>query len=188
MTASNTALDVFTVSHGFFITIRQFLGERSATATERPGLQPGQPLAPARPASSDQELVAAESAATAREDRQMAREACALLLIAIGRGQSPPAAVRRHAAEDLGATGARRIAGNCRPRTFSCKGTEQGRRGVGTMPLESGAPVGSASTRPELTGIGSWKDVRRRNLSVRRWSRCTRGPDPAGKMEIRAPG
>ena len=37
---------------------------------------------------------------------------------------SDPAAVRRHAAEDLGATGARRIAGNCRPRT-SRKETEQ---------------------------------------------------------------
>ena len=38
-----------------------------------------------------------KSAAPANEDRRTAREACLLLLVAIGRGASPPAVVRRHA-------------------------------------------------------------------------------------------
>ena len=43
-------------------------GERSAPATERTGLQPGQPLAQADPAAGDQALVADESPAAAGEN------------------------------------------------------------------------------------------------------------------------
>ena len=43
-------------------------GQRSATATERAGLEPGQPVAAARVAAQDQELVADELPASADED------------------------------------------------------------------------------------------------------------------------
>jgi hypothetical protein len=65
-------------------------------SAERVGVQPGQPLAPARPTAADQELVADESAAPAGEDRRPARQARALLLVALGRRASPSPAVRGH--------------------------------------------------------------------------------------------
>ena len=84
-------------------------GERSAPATERLGLQPGQPLAQTGPAATDQALVAHESPAAAGEDRGPAREARPVLLAPPGRRASDQAAVRRHAAEDLGTTRAGRL-------------------------------------------------------------------------------
>ena len=64
------------------------------------------------PAAADQALVAHESPAAAGEDRGPAGEARAVLLAPAGGRASDPAAVRRHAAEDLGAAGAGRIAGD----------------------------------------------------------------------------
>ena len=58
----------------------------------------------------DQELVADESAAPADEDRRTAGQARPVLLALIGGGTSEPAAVWRHAAEDLGAACARWVA------------------------------------------------------------------------------
>ena len=84
-------------------------GERSAPATERNGLQPGQPLAQADPAAGDQALVADESPAAAGENRRPAGEARQILLAPAGGRSSEPAALRRDAAEDLGATGAGRL-------------------------------------------------------------------------------
>ena len=69
-------------------------GERGAPATERPGLQPGQPLAQTGPAAADQALVAHESPAAAGENRGPAGEACAVLLAPAGGRLSDPAAVR----------------------------------------------------------------------------------------------
>ena len=45
-------------------------------------------------------------------------------------------------------------------------------RDVGEMFPEPGEPVRSASTHTELTPLGRWKNVRRRNLAVRRTGRC----------------
>ena len=84
-------------------------GERSAPAAERPGLQPGQLVAQTGPAAADQALVAHQSPAAAGEDGRPTREACAVLLAPPGGRAPDPAAVRRHAAEDLGATGAGRL-------------------------------------------------------------------------------
>lgn len=84
-------------------------GERSAPATERPGLQPGQLVAQTGPAAADQALVAHESPAAVGENWRPAGEACAVLLAPAGRRASDPAAVRRHAAKDLGTTRAGRL-------------------------------------------------------------------------------
>src|SRR5262245_65246675 len=96
-------------------------GKRSAAATERPGLRPREPVSAGGVAQTDSQLVGDEFAAAAREDRRTAREACALLLVALGRGTSPSPAVRRHAAPDLGAAGARRMAGERMAATLAKK-------------------------------------------------------------------
>ena len=99
-------------------------GERSAPATERPGLQPGQLVAQTGPAAADQALVAHESAAATGENRGPASEACAVLLAPVGRRASDAAAVRRHATEDLGATGPGRLTcGECKEVTWRRKAT-----------------------------------------------------------------
>ena len=68
--------------------------QRGTAATQRAGLQPGQPVAAARAAAQDQELVANEFATQVDEDRRSAGQACSLLLVAAGGGASEPAAVR----------------------------------------------------------------------------------------------
>ena len=85
-------------------------GERGTATTERAGLQPGQLVAAARTAEQDQELVADELATQVDEDRRSAGQARAVLLAAAGRRAFEPQAVRRHAAQDLGATAAKRVA------------------------------------------------------------------------------
>ena len=85
-------------------------GERSALAVECAGLQPGQPVAAAGTATKDQELVADELATQVDEDRRSAGQARAVLLAAAGRRTFEPQAVRRHAAQDLGAAAAKRVA------------------------------------------------------------------------------
>ena len=62
--------------------------------------------------AADQALVAHESPAATGENRGPAGEARTVLLAPAGGRASDPAAVRRHAAEDLGAAGAGRIAGD----------------------------------------------------------------------------
>ena len=57
----------------------------------------------------------------------------------------------------------------CRPRT-SRQETEQGRKGVGKMPGNPGLQF----QRGLSDGIVIWKNVRRRNLAVRRRCRCIR--------------
>ena len=85
-------------------------GERGTAATERAGLQPGQLVAAARTAEQDQELVADELATQVDEDRRSAGQARAVLLAAAGRRAFEPQAVRRHAAQHLGAAAAKRVA------------------------------------------------------------------------------
>ena len=94
------------------VVVPSFPGERGAPATERPGLQPRQPVAQTGPAAANQALVAHESPAATGENRRPAREACAVLLAPARRRASDQAAVRRHAAEDLGAASVGRIAGD----------------------------------------------------------------------------
>ena len=128
-------------------------GERSAPATERPGLQPGQLVAQTRPAAADQALVAHESAAAAGENWGPAGEACAVLLAPAGRRASEPAAVRRHAAEDLGATGPGRLTrGKCNESAWRRRGmsVERCLRNA----LKVGAPVGCTSAGAEVTASG----------------------------------
>ena len=76
------------------VVVSSVPGERSAPATERPGLQLGQPLAQTGPAAAGQALVAHESPAAARENWGPTDEACAVLLAPAGRRASDPAAVR----------------------------------------------------------------------------------------------
>ena len=85
-------------------------GERGTATTERAGLQPGQLVAAARTAEQDQELVPDELATQVDEDRRSAGQARAVLLAAAGRRAFEPQAVRRHAAQDLGAAAAKRVA------------------------------------------------------------------------------
>jgi uncharacterized protein YggE len=59
-------------------------------------------VATAGVARADREVVADQLAAVG-EDRRTAHPTCALLLVAVGRGASDAAAVRRHAGEDRGA-------------------------------------------------------------------------------------
>src|SRR5208282_2820117 len=54
-------------------------------------------------AGTGRQLVADQLAAAVGEDRRAVDQACALLLVAAGRGASDTAAVCRHAAEDRGA-------------------------------------------------------------------------------------
>ena len=97
-----------------------------AAATERPGLQPGQPLAQADPAAGDQALVADESPAAAGENRRPAGEARQILLAPAGGRSSEPAALRRDAAEDLGAAGAGRLTRGRVQRRLAKKGHKCG--------------------------------------------------------------
>ena len=128
------------------VVVPSFPGERGAPATERPGLQSGQPLAQTGAAAADQALVAHESSAAAGENRRPPGEACAVLLAPAGRRASDPAAVRRHAAEDLGATGAGRLT----PGLSATKSAWR-RKSIGVErclrdALKAGARVGSTSS------------------------------------------
>ena len=102
-------------------------GERGAPATERSGVQPGQPLAQTRSAAADQALVAHQSPAAAGENRGPAGEACQVLLAPAGGRTSDPAVVRRHVAADLGAAGAGRLTrGPCDAATWRPNGNTLG--------------------------------------------------------------
>ena len=97
-------------THWTRLSCHRFRSQRSAVATERAGLQPGQSLAAAGASAANQELVADELATQVDEDRRSAGQARAVLLALIGGGTSEPAAVRRHAAQDLGAAAAEWVA------------------------------------------------------------------------------
>ena len=101
-------------------------GKPSAAATRRSGLQPGQSLTATGTAAAHQELVADEPAAAADEDGRAAGEACSLLLVVIGRGTSEPQAVRRHAAQDLGAATAERVERSLASAKSGCCGVKLG--------------------------------------------------------------
>ena len=103
------------------VVVSSVPGERGAAPARGAGLQPGQPLAQTGAAATDQALVAHESPAAAGEDRGPAREARPVLLAPPGRRTSDPAAVRRHAAEDLGAASAGRLT-----RGLKCNVGEEG--------------------------------------------------------------
>ena len=159
-------------------------GERGAPATERPGLQPGQPLAQTGPAAADQALVAHESPAAAGEDRGAAGEACAVLLAPAGGRASDPAAFRRDAAEDLGATGAGRL-------TRGLSATKPAWRRNGTRverclrnALKAGAPVGRTSARAEVTASGAGRMCDDKSFVRSAALRVYKGPSGAGKTEI----
>ena len=77
-------------------------------------------------ATAHQELVADEPAAAADEDGRAAGEACSLLLVVIGRGTSEPQAVRRHAAQDLGAATAERVERSLASAKSGCCGVKLG--------------------------------------------------------------
>ena len=163
----------------------------------RPGLQPRQPLAQTGPAAAGQALVAHESPAAPGEDRGPPGEACAVLLAPAGRGASDPAAVRRHAAEDLGATGARRL-------TRGLSATKRRRQGTRVErclrnTLKAAAPVGSTSAWAEVTASGAGRLCDEKNFVRSAALGCIKvasgaskseipdkGPDSPAKMEIPA--
>ncbi len=104
-------------------------------------LQPRQPLAAAGAAAEDQELVADELAVPADENRRAVGQARPVLLAAAGGGASEPAAVRCHAAQDLGAAAAERVALNGQGSTvFGSKKVSQGA-------LSAGAPFSPSNQR-----------------------------------------
>ena len=165
--------------------VPSFPGERSATATERPGLQPGQPLAQTGPAAADQALVAHESPAAVGENRGPAGEACAVLLAPPGGRSSDPATVRRHAAEDLGATCPGRLTRDaCNEAAWRRKGTSVER--CLRNALKAGAPVGRTSARAEVTASGAGRLCDEENLVRSAALGCIKGPSGAGKTEIPA--
>ena len=81
-------------THWTRLVVSPLPGQRGTAATQRAGLQPGQPVAAARAAVANQKLVANEFATQVDEDRRSAGQACSLLLVAAGGGASEPAAVR----------------------------------------------------------------------------------------------
>ena len=136
------------------VVVPSFPSERSAPATECPGLQPGQPLAQTRPAAAGQALVAHESPAAAGENRRPAGEACQVLLAPAGGRASDPAAVRRHVAEDLGAAGAGRLTRSRVQRSLAKKGHTCGAVSE-KCPESSGSSRFPVERGPRLTGVGS---------------------------------
>ena len=133
-------------THWTRLSCHRFRANEVRLPTERPGLQSGQPLAQTGAAAADQALVAHESSAAAGENRRPPGEACAVLLAPAGRRASDPAAVRRHAAEDLGATGAGRLT----PGLSATKSAWR-RKSIGVErclrdALKAGARVGSTSS------------------------------------------
>ena len=113
-------------THWTRLSCHRFPGKRGAPATERPGLQPGQPLAQTGSAATDQALVAHESPAAVGENWRPAGEACAVLLAPAGGRASEPATLRRDAAEDLGAAGASRLTRGRVQRRLAKKGHQCG--------------------------------------------------------------
>ena len=109
-------------THWTRLSCHRFRANGSAPSTERPGLQPGQCVAQTRPAATDQALVADKSPAAAGENWGPAGEACAVLLAPAGGRASEPAALRRDAAEDLGAAGAGRLTRGQVQRRLATKG------------------------------------------------------------------
>ena len=166
------------------VVVPSFSGERSATAIERPGLQLGQPLAQTGPAAADHALVAHESPAAAGENRGPAGEACAVLLAPAGGRASDPAAVRRHAAEDLSAAGAGRL-------TRGLSATKPAWQSNGTSverclrnAPKAAAPVGRTSARTEVTGSGAGRLCDEQNFVRSAAIGCIKVPSGAGKTEI----
>ena len=97
-------------THWTRLSCHRFQANEGTATTERAGLQPGQLVAAAGTAAQDQELVADELATQVDEDRRSASQARAVLLAAAGRRAFEPQAVRRHAAQDLGAAAAKQVA------------------------------------------------------------------------------
>ena len=134
----------------------------------------------------NQALVAHESPAAAGEDRGAAGEACAVLLAPAGGRASDPAAFRRDAAEDLGATGAGRL-------TRGLSATKPAWRRNGTRverclrnALKAGAPVGRTSARAEVTASGAGRMCDDKSFVRSAALRVYKGPSGAGKTEIPA--
>ena len=131
--------------------VPSFPGERGAPATERPGLQSGQLVAQTGPSAAGQALVAHESPAAIGENWGPAGEACAVLLASAGGRASHAAAVRRHAAEDLGATRAGRLTrglkcNEARPAMTRGTRVERCLRNA----RKAGVPVGRTSARAQM--------------------------------------
>ena len=140
-------------THWTRLSCHRFRANEVRLQLRRPGLQPGQLVAQTGPAAADQALVAHESPAPAGENWGPAGEACAVLLAPAGGRSSDPAAVRRHAAEDLGTAGARRLTRGLSATKRRRQGTrvERGLRNT----LEAGAPVGFPSSA--ASADGSWE-------------------------------
>ena len=168
------------------VVVPSFPGERSAPATERPGLPPGQLVAQTGPAATDQALVADKSPAAAGEDGGPSGEACAVLLAPAGGRASDPAAVRRHVAEDLGAAGAGRLTRGRVQRSppGRRKGTSVER--CARNALNARAPVGRTSARVEVTVSGAER-LADEQIFVRSAALgCITGPSGAAKRKSRA--
>ena len=113
-------------------------------------------------------------------------QACAVLLAPAGRRAFDPATVRRHAAEDLGATRAGRL-------TRGLSATKAAWRRKDTRverclrnALKAGAPVGRTSARAEVTASGGRRLCDEQSFVCSASLGCIKVPSGAGKMEIPA--
>ena len=141
----------------------------------------GEPMAEARAAATDQELVADELATSADQDRRSAAQARTVLLAATGGGASQPEAVRRDAGEDLGATCAGRLTRRAQSSRNGEVAERQGRSGVGRG-------AAGAAERLDQTRSEGWTGEERRferessakNVAPRPWLAYTvsAGMDP----------
>ena len=102
--------------------------ERDIAELLTPPVGRPEPLPSAGTGAADQELVADELAAAAREDWRATDQARQVLLVAVGRGTSAPAAVWPDASADLGSAGGERVALRLRLQNLGPR--EEGRSGV----------------------------------------------------------
>ena len=162
-------------------------GQRSAAATERAGLQPGQLVAAARTAEQDQELVADELATQVDEDRRSPGQARAVLLAAAGRRAFEPQVVRRHAAQDLGAAAAKRVALTGRgSNSFRLQKVSQGAVSAKSPPASRNAAIERHSaTETGANGASIVRGERRPCTRAADWSTLTVAGWPKRKSRPR---
>ena len=97
-------------THWTRLSCHRFRANEVRLQLRRAGLQPGQPMATASAATENREVVLDEPPAAAGENRRTARKTRTVLLAPAGRGPFDPTAVCQHAAQDLGAAAAKRVA------------------------------------------------------------------------------
>ena len=116
---------------------------------------------------------------------KVARRAPGVAACTAGRVTRQVKAVRRHAAEDLGATGPGRLTrGECNEARLAKTGTSVER--CLRNALKAGAPVGCTSARAEVTASGAGRVCDEESFVGSAALGCIKVPSGAGKTEIPA--